>query len=900
VIVSSQIDHFTIVEVAGRGGMGVVYKAYDPGLDRYVALKLLRKDHSADAKLIAQLETEAAITASINDPNVVRVYATGTDRGRFYLAMELVDKGSLDDLIKLQGRVAEAQVLSVGIQIARGLRAAQQHGLIHRDVKPGNILFADAQTAKIVDFGLAIFQEQEATVRGEIWGTPYYVAPEKLDQQPEDFRSDMYSLGGTLFHALAGRPPFEAENASLVALKHLKNQPVSLQAFAPWVSGPTAHIINRTLAKNPAQRYASYDELVQNLEYALDQLQSQAKAGAPARQRVVLETAEDQKKLTWLVLGMIGAVAVFLTSFVFLGKKSRPTDAQSTSASPAESTSDAEKFSSKNAAGQIPAPLKSGISALASRDVLAPDALRAAASNTSLNDTDRAWAQALLGAAQLSRGKNADARKTFTELSTFVTRIKDESLASFLRTTAEQIAAAQTLQNATGKEFSQTNHEAIGLLLHGLNEWNLGHHEGAIGLLREFRNAKPSPATPWIEELKPLATYVIEKWLKFQTEVKSIKKESAIPAKYQAVKRIKNLDPNLRDHLGKYLKAEDLKNITDHEAELAKLPASGIYGIFNKKTQKVIEVKDSSLLETAKIQEENWSGVDSNQLWFFRRIRPGVYKIVPSHSGKPLSVLDGNGANLESVRQTPERNHSSQEWMIERVKEDWFKIRSVASKQLLTIATDNGFVVHKADSGNDEQLWRFENRGKLEREWHYTRLGLDRGKGDLEVTDSEFTFTDQSRDLSAESDSASFLGRWEDRDFEMVARIASIDQPSHRSKVGIMVRAAPNGASPYFGLLLEGNKQLSQHWRTKPSAPTESENFLPSTSVPIWLKAVRKGREVTVSYSKDGVEWNTRPAQKFDASESNSVFAAIAVSSGDPQTSVTVVVDNVRFKQTSP
>jgi serine/threonine protein kinase len=252
VVVSGQIDHFTIVEMAGRGGMGVVYRAYDPGLDRYVALKLLRKDHSADAKLIAQLETEAAITASINDPNVVRVYATGTDRGRFYLAMELVDKGSLDDLIKLQGRVAEAQILSVGIQIARGLRAAQQHGLIHRDVKPGNILFADAQTAKIVDFGLAIFQEQEATVRGEIWGTPYYVAPEKLDQQPKDFRSDMYSLGGTLFHAPAGRPPFEAENASLVALKHLKNRPVSLQAFAPWVSTPTAHIINRTLAKNPA------------------------------------------------------------------------------------------------------------------------------------------------------------------------------------------------------------------------------------------------------------------------------------------------------------------------------------------------------------------------------------------------------------------------------------------------------------------------------------------------------------------------------------------------------------------------------------------------------------------------------------------------------------------------
>jgi serine/threonine protein kinase len=145
--------------------------------------------------------------------------------------MELVDKGSLDDLIRIQGRVAERQVLEVAIQMARGLQAAHQHGLIHRDVKPGNILFLDGNTAKIVDFGLAIFLAQEEALRGEIWGTPYYVAPEKLDHQPEDFRSDMYSLGGTLFHALAGRPPFEAETASLVAWKHLKQQPVSFADF---------------------------------------------------------------------------------------------------------------------------------------------------------------------------------------------------------------------------------------------------------------------------------------------------------------------------------------------------------------------------------------------------------------------------------------------------------------------------------------------------------------------------------------------------------------------------------------------------------------------------------------------------------------------------------------------
>src|ERR1700760_1179964 len=216
--VSSMIDHFQLVDMLGHGGMGAVYKAHDTSLDRMVALKLLRKS-SGTPEQIKQLETEAAITASINHPHVVRVFSTGMDHGRFYIAMELVDKGTLDRLIELQGRVAEIQVLEVGIQIASGLRAAQKAGLIHRDVKPGNILFADSHTAKIVDFGLAIFLADEASVRGEVWGTPYYVAPERLELKPEDFRSDIYSLGATLFHALAGRPPMEGETTSASELR---------------------------------------------------------------------------------------------------------------------------------------------------------------------------------------------------------------------------------------------------------------------------------------------------------------------------------------------------------------------------------------------------------------------------------------------------------------------------------------------------------------------------------------------------------------------------------------------------------------------------------------------------------------------------------------------------------
>jgi serine/threonine protein kinase len=304
-------DHFQLQEILGAGGMGAVYRAFDSNLSRFVALKILRKEYSANPEFVAQFEREAATTASINHPHVVKVYSAGEDQGLVYIAMELVDKGSLDDLMGLQGRVAEAQVLEVGKQAAMGLNAALLRGLIHRDVKPGNILFADAHSAKIVDFGLATLQEQANKGTGEVWGTPYYVAPEKLERQPiEDFRSDMYSLGATLFHAVAGRPPFEAETASMVALKHLKSQVVSLQAFAPDVSSETAFVINKTLNKDPEKRYQTYDELIQHLDYARNEVLKKAGSANQKRARVAMEDEDEARTMSWVTFAIIAVVVL--------------------------------------------------------------------------------------------------------------------------------------------------------------------------------------------------------------------------------------------------------------------------------------------------------------------------------------------------------------------------------------------------------------------------------------------------------------------------------------------------------------------------------------------------------------------------------------------------------------
>jgi len=284
--VERTFDHFVLVETLGVGGMGTVYKARDMQLDRFVALKLLRRDLGGEEDHKARLQQEARIAAAVSHPCVIQVFDSGTDHGQFYVVMELVDHGSLDDLMALQPRLPEQRVLEIGIQVARGLRAAQRRGLIHRDVKPANILFVDEHAAKIGDFGLASSATQRWGIGGVIWGTPEYVAPERLNNDPEDFRSDIYSLGATLFHAIAGKPPIETSTNSATALLESKQQPLDLQTTAPDVSVATVEVLEKMLAADPAQRFSSYDDLVADLERAWRALALEnTTSGGEARRR---------------------------------------------------------------------------------------------------------------------------------------------------------------------------------------------------------------------------------------------------------------------------------------------------------------------------------------------------------------------------------------------------------------------------------------------------------------------------------------------------------------------------------------------------------------------------------------------------------------------------------------
>ncbi len=494
-----RFDHYVLLEHIADGGMGSVYKALDYNLNRNVALKILKKEMSANEEERVRLASEAKITASINHPHIVKVFSFGEDHGLFYLAMELVEKGSLDQLMALQQRVPEAQVLSVGIQIAEGLEAALERGLIHRDIKPGNILFSDSQTAKLVDFGLAIIADEAASAKGEIWGTPYYIAPEKLDNQPEDFRSDIYSLGGTMFHALAGRPPYEAETASMVALKQLKSQTVSLQAFAPYVSSETNYVINRMIIKEPDGRYQSYRELIEHLIFARQKVMERSQRPPEPKQRVVLETQETKNFSALLSLGLLAAlILIGVVLYVFrepIFKDLLPKN---------------EVKSSQGALAGFNKDVERGVGLVASgKPAEAAEIFKRYADNPATTQPAKNWAIANQAIAQLAQGDRQKSSDLFARLETTSTDPNsrtDGDLANLFAETGRLLEIPkQAVLGGTATAFSKANFESFFLLAAGLHNWSLGDVANATPFLEKFAGSSVTGDYAWIAGYKPLA-----------------------------------------------------------------------------------------------------------------------------------------------------------------------------------------------------------------------------------------------------------------------------------------------------------------------------------------------------------------------------------------------------------
>ena len=277
--VFGETGNFLLERELGRGGMGGVYMGRDKMLDRPVAVKVMLKEYGADAEFVEKFKREAQAAARLIHPNIAQIYSYGIADGMPYIAMELVAGGSLDQLMKNAGPSIDIpRVMKICEQVAQALRCAADQGLVHGDVKPENVLLDANGNAKLVDFGLAAMQKNT----NEIWGTPYYIAPEKVKKEPVDYRADMYSLGGTIYHALTGVAPFEGDDAAAVVRKRFEGAPVPPSKLRPDISPQIDALVLKMLALNPSDRFPSFEALLQEYSRVMATGLTAAPAGAAA------------------------------------------------------------------------------------------------------------------------------------------------------------------------------------------------------------------------------------------------------------------------------------------------------------------------------------------------------------------------------------------------------------------------------------------------------------------------------------------------------------------------------------------------------------------------------------------------------------------------------------------
>jgi serine/threonine protein kinase len=264
ITIEGKIGAYRVLRQLGHGGMGVVYEGFDEGLGRKVAIKVTLLDVTQDTEMMATFKREAQVVARLNHPNIVQVYAFGEEKGHPYLIMELLPSGSLMDLLKGDEPITEAFLMGVAYEIAEGLNAAQDAGLLHGDIKPENILFDDKMHAKLVDFGIAAMQVSKNSY--EVWGTPFYIAPEKVLERKSNHKCDIYSLGATLYHALAGQPPFDGTDPNTVIRAAIDGTAKPLAKFRPEISPDIESIVGRMMEKDTARRYPNYKSLMSDIK----------------------------------------------------------------------------------------------------------------------------------------------------------------------------------------------------------------------------------------------------------------------------------------------------------------------------------------------------------------------------------------------------------------------------------------------------------------------------------------------------------------------------------------------------------------------------------------------------------------------------------------------------------
>ncbi len=303
-----QLGNFRLESIIGIGGMSVVYRALDVTLNRPVALKVLNDTFRDQPERIERFENESAMMARVRHDNVTSVYSAGRAYGQFYIAMELVEGKNLEQMVSPERPLDAWYALEVVRQVALGLRAANEAGLLHRDMKPGNILITYGERVKVIDFGLAL-DNSAADQEEVIWATPYYVPPETLQRQPEDVRTDIYALGMTLKYLLTGVETFQAPADSVTALLACKKKQQPLSKQRPNLNPTLCDLADHMTEFTPARRPHNYDELLEEIAEVQQALEEQEAAARHAIRRHFTEWT------VWAAaVAVLGLVAAWVAS----------------------------------------------------------------------------------------------------------------------------------------------------------------------------------------------------------------------------------------------------------------------------------------------------------------------------------------------------------------------------------------------------------------------------------------------------------------------------------------------------------------------------------------------------------------------------------------------------------
>ena len=338
---------YEIKKLIGEGGMANVYLGYDSILDREVAIKVLRGDLSGDDKFIRRFKREAQSASLLNHPNIVQIYDVGEDEGNFYIVMEYVNGKTLKQLIKRRGHLSIPEVIDITNQLTDGLAHAHDSYIIHRDIKPQNIMILDDGMVKITDFGIAMaLNASELTQTNSVMGSVHYLPPEQAAGKGSTIKSDIYSLGILMYEMLAGTMPFRGETAVEIALKHIKEPMPSVRKINPKVPQSLENVILKATAKNPKNRYNDVRELYDDLKTVMDdsrqnekritfkypendleetkvmsnlkeEVKKKEKAEEKKEEPIVKEVTEDEYKkglplVTKVLIGLVSGLVVFL------------------------------------------------------------------------------------------------------------------------------------------------------------------------------------------------------------------------------------------------------------------------------------------------------------------------------------------------------------------------------------------------------------------------------------------------------------------------------------------------------------------------------------------------------------------------------------------------------------